>query len=215
MLTVYDQKGTTLVARAGLCEVGEATVWIDLLQPSPEEDDWVEKQLGISIPPRAEMREIEMSSRLYQEGGATYMTAFVVYNADAPMPSTSTLTFILAGRRLVTVRYAELKAFPLYLARVEKGAVGCASGVQVMAGLVENIIHRAADLVERVQDEVEKIAPAIFAIKGGQQTRTRRLDVFLRTIGKEGDIVSRAQEAAFSLDRVLQFFLHTARERKE
>jgi magnesium transporter len=161
------------------------------------------------------MREIEMSSRLYQEGGATYMTAFVVYNADAPMPSTSTLTFILAGRRLVTVRYAELKAFPLYLARVEKGDVGCASGVQVMAGLVENIIHRAADLVERVQDEVEKIAPAIFAIKGGQQTRTRRLDVFLRTIGKEGDIVSRAQEAAFSLDRVLQFFLHTARERKE
>ena len=176
MLTVYDQKGTTLVARAGLCEVGEATVWIDLLQPSPEEDDWVEKQLGISIPTRAETREIEASSRIYDENGAHYMTAFIVYNIDASLPSSSTVTFILTGKRLVTVRYHDLKAFPLFLSRVEKKDIGCGSAAAVMTGLVEALIHRAADLVERMQDEVEKTVQQVFEIKGGQQEAQKFID---------------------------------------
>jgi magnesium transporter len=98
--------------------VSATTVWIDLLNPTPEEDKLVESQLGISVPTRAETREIEASNRLYQENGASYLTAFIVYNIEAPVPGTSTLTFILAGQRLVTVRYSEPKAIPLFLSRV-------------------------------------------------------------------------------------------------
>jgi magnesium transporter len=215
MLTIYDRKGSGFEQRQGMVPVSKETVWIDLINPTVEEDAFVEQQLGIAVPTRAESREIEASSRLYFENGAHVMTAFIIYNADAPVPSTSTLTFILAGDRLVTVRYSEPKAFPLFLARVEKGDIVCTSAASVLIGLIETIIHRAADLVERIQDEVEKLAHAVFAIKGGQQTRTRRLDVFLKTIGKEGDMTSRAQESAISLDRVLTYFQHAVQERRD
>ena len=100
MLTIYDTKGQcTRSQRCAPSHRTPDTVWIDLLNPTKEEDEFVEKQLGIEIPTRAEMREIEVSNRLYQENGAYYMTAFIVYNLEAPTPSTSTVTFILTGNR--------------------------------------------------------------------------------------------------------------------
>ena len=131
------------------------------------------------------------------------------------MPASSTVTFILSKNRLVTVRYSEPRAFPLFLARVEKGDVPCHSAAAILMGLIETIIHRAADLIERIQDEVERTAHAVFDIKGGGQTRGRRLDLMLKAAGKEGDITSRAQESSFSLDRALTYLANVARERRE
>ena len=215
MLTTYDHQGTGLAKRDGMMPVTDATVWIDLLNPTAEEDAFVEKALGISVPTRAEMREIEASNRLYQENGAHFLTAFIVYNVEAPVPLTTALTFILAGARLVTVRYAEPKAFPLFLHRVEKGDLPCDSAPGIMIGLIEAIIHREADLIEKIQDDVDRTAPIIFDIKGGQQTRTRRLDAILKAVGKQGDTNARAQESALSLDRLLKYFLDISRERKD
>ena len=215
MLTTYDHQGTGLAKRDGMTPVTDATVWIDLLNPTAEEDAFVEKALGISVPTRAEMREIEASNRLYQENGAHFLTAFIVYNVEAPVPLTTALTFILAGSRLVTVRYAEPKAFPLFLHRVEKGDLPCDSAPGIMIGLIEAIIHREADLIEKIQDDVDRTAPIIFDIKGGQQTRTRRLDAILKAVGKQGDTNARAQESALSLDRLLKYFLDISRERKD
>jgi magnesium transporter len=214
MLTIYDTTlGTNLSRREGLLPVTETTVWLDLLNPTPEEDAYVEKALGISVPTRAEMRGIEASNRLYSEAGTHYMTAFVVYDVEAPQPKTTALTFILADKRLVTVRYAEPKAFPLFLARVEKGDAGCNSAPAILVGLIESIIHREAELIERIQDEVDRTAPLIFDSKGGQSTRAKRLETTLKMVGREGDITARAQESALSLDRVLSFFAGVAKTR--
>jgi magnesium transporter len=214
MLTVYDTTlGTTLTKREGPAAIGDTAVWLDLLNPTPEEDAYVEKCLGISVPTRAEMREIEASNRLYTESGAHYMTAFVVYDVEAPQPKTTAMTFILAGTRLVTVRYAEPKAFPLFLARVERGDAPCNSAPALLVGLIESIIHREADLIERIQDEVDRTAPLIFDSKGGQSTRSRRLESTLKMVGREGDITARAQESALSLDRALSFLANAAKER--
>ncbi len=213
MLTLYDAAGNGLATCNGVEALTDATVWIDLLNPTPEEEAVVERVLGISVPTRADMREIEASNRLYVENGGYYMTAFIIYAIAQDVPATSAVTFILSGNRLVTVRYAEPKAFPMFLARAAKGDAPCATGVDIMIGLVESLIHRQADLIERIQDVVDRLAPSVFDIKGGQQTRGKRLDVELRTIGKEGDITARVQESAFSIDRVLTFLANAMRER--
>ncbi len=128
MMTIYDANGKGLKVHEPGTPLTGNCVWIDLLQPTVEEDKFVEDALSIDIPSRAEMREIEPSNRFYQERGAYFMTASIVYNVEAPVPQTTPVTFILAGDRLVTVRYAEPKAFPLYLQRVEKGDAPCTTG---------------------------------------------------------------------------------------
>ena len=214
MITLYDAAGAGLTKRGGGLDVLPSTLWIDLLDPAAAEEDAIEKTLKLDVPTRAEMREIEASNRFYQENSAYYMTAFVIYGGDTDNVNTSNVTFILAGTRLITVRYGEPKAFPLFAAKACKGDLPVATGAQIMIGLLEALVQRQADLIERVQDEVEKLAPQIFDIKTSR-SRGRKLEVILRTIGKEGDIVSRAQESSLSLHRTLHYFADAARERSE
>ncbi len=213
MLTIYEANGKGLKVHDPAEPITGNCVWIDLLQPSPDEDRFVEEVLMVDIPTRAEMREIEPSNRFYQEKGAYFMTASIVYNIEAPVPSTTPMTFILAGDRLVTVRYAEPKAFPLYMQRVDKGDAPYATGAAIMMGLIDALIHRKADLIERIQDDVDKLAQSVFDLRGGQQTRNRRLDVLLKGTGKAGDITARAEESATSLSRLLHFLVQATRER--
>jgi magnesium transporter len=86
-------------------------VWIDVLAPTPEEDHQVEKLLSISLPTREEMEEIEVSARLYQEDNAEFMTLTAIVHSDTEDPETTPITFVLKGNTLVTLRYAERKAF--------------------------------------------------------------------------------------------------------
>ena len=72
------------------------------------------------------MQEIEISSRLYIENGARYMTATMMCHSDPDMPRTTAVTFILSGHRLVTVRYDEPKPFALV---ENKLARTCAPGI--------------------------------------------------------------------------------------
>src|SRR5437763_11434829 len=105
----------TLSPAAGWAPPADA-VWLDLVRPSREEELAVEAALGLEIPTREEMAEIEPSSRLYQSGGATFMTASLLARredrrADAPV------TFILAKGMLITIRYDDLRAFALFAER--------------------------------------------------------------------------------------------------
>ena len=215
MITVYDAAGGKLKARD---EAGDlsTSVWIDLQNPAEDEDKAIEQALGIEVPTRSEMREIEASNRFYTENGAYYMTGIILHNSSQDVPLTSVITFILMGNHLVTVRYADPRAFPLYVARAAKGDAGCSTGAGIMIGLIEMLIEREADLIERIQDEVERMAPVVFGQKSvGQASRSRRLDVLLKTIGREGDVTARAQESAMSVHRLVLYFANAVRERKD
>jgi magnesium transporter len=213
MLTIYESNGKILNVHERSADLTGDCVWIDLVQPTPDEVRFVEEELGIEVPTRAEMREIEPSNRFYQENGAYFMTATVLYNIEAPSPSVTPVTFILAGDRLVTLRYAQPKAFPLYLQRVEKGDAPCATGAFIMSGILEALIHRMADLIERIQEDVDKLGQTVFDLRGGMQTRNRRLDIILKGCGGAGGNTARAEEAASSINRLLHFFVQATHER--
>jgi magnesium transporter len=215
MLTVYDAVEGALVTRDPAAGVSKTAVWIDLLRPSKDEDLVVERALSISIPTHEEMREIEASSRLYFEGGAHYMTAIVLHQPDAMVePAVATpITFVLSGSQLVTVRYAEPRAFSIFLGRAQKKDAACMSGAAVLVGLLEAIIDREADRVERIQGEVDKLSQTIFGAKGGERTRTRRFDVNIRSIGREGELTSRSRESLLTLDRLLTYLANAMSER--
>src|SRR6476661_1149625 len=80
---------------ADLAALPEGAVWIDLVKPTPEEDRAVERLSGIAVPTREDMQEIEISSRLYIENGARYMTATLMCQSDTDTPRTTAVTFIL------------------------------------------------------------------------------------------------------------------------
>src|SRR3712207_5880941 len=122
-------------------------VWIDLQAPTREEELQVERALGLQLPTREEMLEIEVSSRVYQDGDATFMTALVLYNTASDAPSAEPITFVLTKDRLVTIRYIEPKSFAAFVAQAARQPSLCPTAVHTFLGLVEAIVDRTADLI--------------------------------------------------------------------
>ena len=96
MLSVYIPRGSALerVPIKPDEPLPDSAVWIDLVSPTALEDKPVEQMLGVAVPTREEMQEIEVSSRLYVENDARYMTATLMSQSDTATPKTTAVTFI-------------------------------------------------------------------------------------------------------------------------
>lgn len=188
-------------------DAGQAPVWIDLLNPTAEEDRVVEAQLGLNIPTRDEMEEIESSSRLYQEDGAEFMTLTALTNLDSDDARKTPVTFILKGSTLITVRYADPKPFINYVARAKRpNIVSCQTGELVMLGLIEALIDRMADSLERAGNEVDVISREVFSSKASNATKkTRNLQSVIERIGRQGDLLTMIRESLVSITRLASY----------
>ncbi len=186
-----------------------AIVWVDLHNPTPEEDRYIERFVGVSIPTREEMQEIEVSSRLYSEDGGEFMTIAALAHLDDE-PIVTPITFVLKGTILVTVRYAEPRPFSTFAARAQRpGATACGNGEQIMLSLLEALIDRIADVMERVGGKIDAISQTVFrdANRGARDRAGDFRDVLVN-IGREGDLLSIVRESLVSMMRLLTY--HTA-----
>jgi magnesium transporter len=210
MLRSYTCQNDRLVPVEASSSTGneESVVWFDLVNPTPEEDHLVEARLGISVPTRDEMEEIELSARLYHEAGADYMTMTAVTKLDTDEPVKTPITFILKGTSLVTVRYMEPRAFAMFAARAQRpGGLPCASGEQVMAGLLEAAIDRIADTLETVGTEVDGLSREVFRNKASNVSKkTRDLRSVIEQIGRKGDFLTMISESLVSIARHVAYY---------
>ena len=178
--------------------------WIDLIQPTAEEEAAVEAFMCIDIPTREEMHEIELSNRLYRENNALYLTLTVVANADSE-PESHAVTFVLTSNCLVTVRYVQLKTFDAFATRAERGQLDINHCSQlVFAGIVEAVINRLADVLEMLGHKADTLSQTIFR-KRREDAKKPDLQQIVEQIGNNGDLVSKIRESTVSILRVVGF----------
>jgi magnesium transporter len=208
MLSVYVPSDSSLkkVTEVDLAVLPETAVWIDLVKPTAAEDKAVERLAGIAVPTREDMQEIEISSRLYIENGARYMTATLMCAADTQNPRTTAVTFILASHRLVTVRYDVPKPFMLVENKLARSCPPGITGEMVLMELLDAVIDRNADILERAGSDMDTISHAIFEPEGVARTgHAKRYSEILIAIGRKGDLTSKVRESLVSVGRVVTF----------
>lgn len=202
----------------------DAAVWVDLLRPTKDEETALERVFGIDVPTREEMSEIELSSRLYFEDGAHFMTAMMLSHTDADNVLLSPLSFVLVGERLVTVRYEEPRAIDTFIARCQKAGTYTADGL--FAGLLEGLIERAGDVLERTGHELDAISGEIFSIPSPKpkqhsplalpepKSKPRNFQSVLEQLGRKGDLLSKVRESLVSLQRLVTYATAAVQARK-
>jgi len=161
-------------------------VWIDIFQPTDDELHHLHKSLKLDMPTEEDMQEIEISSRLYHEDDALYMTATMITQADTPHPQSVPVTFILTGHRLLTLRYAEPLPFRVYASQASRHVTPCATGEEVLAG-------------------IEMLSREIF----NHEARLRKKDynAILVRVGRGHALTSQARESLVSFGRVVSFIV--------
>ncbi|QCK85457.1 magnesium/cobalt transporter CorA [Phreatobacter aquaticus] len=205
MFNAYGVQNEALVRIEATADAVPPEVkWVDLLQPIQGEDKALEKCLGIEIPTREEMLEIEPSSRLYVDHGVRYMTATVLCNTELGTPKLTQISFVLAPSRLITVRYDTPKPINLFLNRSQKQGSVQPTPEAILTGLLDTIVDRIADILERVGEEIEAASTRIFRPHAGG-SRAETFQTVLETLGTKGDLISKARESLVSINRLLLF----------
>jgi magnesium transporter len=205
MITVYvAEEGRLRPAEAEKLH-GPKVAWIDLHNPTEEEEIAVEQALGLAVPSRDEMQEIEVSSRLYLEDGAAFMTATLPSATESDTLRLAPVTFVLTPERLLTIRYHAPRAFKIVPAHANRGALSCNDGTFVLIALLEAQIDRLADVLERAGDDFSSISQVVFQHRGAAPLDSGDFRSILESIGRKGDLTSGITECLTSLERLFGF----------
>ena len=193
---------------------GQST-WIDLLGASATDIRIVEETTGLQIPTEAELAEIESSSRLYLEGEALYMSMPAVLPPAGEQPRSSPLGFVLTPQRLLTVRFAHMPTLDAAVARCRQAEAEGQGSAGILATLLEGIIDRLADVLERAAEQLDRVSHRIFHDPTMDKPNPRRETVQLRatlgSIGRTGELVAKLRDSLLGLGRILPFVAVNAR----
>ncbi len=180
-------------------------MWYDLLEPTTAEIHAVQRSLGIELPSREEMQEIEVSSRLYEEDGALFMTVSIMSKFDSGRPETNAVTFVLTPKALVTVRYADPLPFIQFANRVQRNPTQWTGSDTVWTGLLETLVDRVADVLERISADLERTGQRVFDSKDAKGRTGVALEEALSKIGRSGQMVSGISESLMTLNRAIAY----------
>ncbi|MCZ8078208.1 MAG: magnesium transporter CorA family protein [Fuscovulum sp.] len=210
MIAAYREAEGRLIRLAPEAALSDA-IWIDMLRPTEAETAAV-MALGVDVPTLEDMEEIEISNRLYRENGTDYMTVQLTGHSETNTPLAGPVTFILSPGRVVTVRHHDSRPFETYPTRAEKVGPGCTSANRVFLSMIEEIIGRLADLLESSGRSLDSTSRSVYT-PGGRGQNQKRLEVALRQIGREAELLGHIRLALLTLSRALGFYSQTARER--
>jgi len=190
--------------------------WIDLLNPTREEERLAETVLGQNIPTREEMQEIEPSSRLYQRHGTLFMTASVLHGITDSRPDTDPISFILTDKLLVTVRYVDPKPFIIFAENLLADPDIATDPLSTLVRLMDTVVDRLADEMEQTGREIEAVSSRIFTRGAVTQRRQRpelKLEALLLRIGTVQRLLAEIRDSAVSTGRMLGFLAASKRAR--
>jgi magnesium transporter len=213
MLTAYSAGGSrALEPSSAECSGSlQSAVWIDLLHPSPEEAAAVEAALDIQLPTRKEVQEIEVSSRLYVEQQAAFMTVTVMVGANTPHPETAPVTFAYRPQQLVTLRFSEPTPFATFPLKFSRTPQAFATAQKVFMGIVDEVIDRIADILESVGTDLNDISRVVFVDGNPEAAKKSAVNytAVLTRIGHTGERAANARESLVTVSRLLAFFAET------
>src|SRR3954469_8435406 len=206
------EDGTLFSGTVNPAHIPPEAVWIDVCEPDRDEEASLEKALGLDIPTREDMGEIEASSRLSKVRDALYITAVAVCRSNSHDPTTVPITFILAPGRLITVRYDTPQSFKIFHAQCDGREVSVESATDVVVAIWNTMVDRLADIIERIGADLDALSREIFRhsrmrSKHSQHKHKpqRPLEDIISDVGNSQDVVFRIRESLQSLDRVVAF----------
>ncbi len=193
--------------------------WVDLLDPTQDEISRVAHRFGLEVPSRESLAEIEASSRTRQDGDRLVMSAPLIRQQDGH-PVMAPTGFVLMPDALVTIRFADYAAFDAVHEGLGREKRQVTAG-EIMTLLLEDVVDRAADRLERAAEALAEASHEIFSEPEKAHKRhkvgreTRRLQALMIHIGRTNEELVKVRHSFLSIGRIAGFILDRCTPRIE
>lgn len=206
MLRAYSCRDGRLHALAQ--EDAAEAVWFDLEKPTPEEFAYVTRITGFSLPHYADLSEIENSSRLSVDHDILTLSMPVVTRSGGVLEA-GVCGFVLSPKQLVTLRFAPSLVFNRFTTTAPTDSVP--GSLHIFASLLEAIVDRLADALEKLREELDELSHKIFHHRLGRRTPARNaereLQAILVILGKGYDTISYLRDSQLGVARIAPYVI--------
>ena len=185
----------------------QRAIWIDLLNPTKQEEAIAERLIGSNIPTREDMLEIEPSSRLYERNGVTVMTFWALHGTTEKKPAIDPISLMLTDKQLVTIRYVDPPSFVIFADHLEADPDVAGDPLSVTVRLMDAVVDRLADALESATQDLEAISERIFDrdLVKTRRRPERHYERLMLRIGATQRLLAKIRESAVSVSRLLGF----------
>lgn len=169
MISCYIKKGNKLNVLEGVKSLESLesnddknnVIWIDMLLPNIEEIRAVENMFDMKFPTKQESEEIELSSRYWEENNRIEINSYFLIN-DNNSAFNETVSFILQGNLLISVRYKKLQSFDTFTKKLLISPREFKTGYSIFCQIIDIRIDADADTIENLSKEITKIRKHVF-----------------------------------------------------
>ena len=169
MISCYIKKGNKLNVLDGVESLESLesnddknnVIWIDMLLPNIEEIRAVENMFDMKFPTKQESEEIELSSRYWEENNRIEINSYFLIN-DSKSAFNETVSFILQGSLLISVRYKKLQSFNTFTKKLLISPREFKTGYSIFCQIIDIRIDADADTIENLSKEITKIRKHVF-----------------------------------------------------
>ena len=190
-------------------QIPPSAIWIDLIEPTVEEDRKVQEFVGVPVPTKADPDYTEPPEAHYSENGVRYLHALFISEPE-DTPDVTGVTFVIAPTLLVTVRYHAVETFDLFSQKFCKAPASLAPDA-VALGLINTGLNRSARALSKAGESLDRIASAVFRAKGDRSMRNQIYSDTLDELGREDEKISNLRESMVSIERLLLFLMSEGR----
>lgn len=181
-------------------------IWIDLIEPSPEERQVLQEGLDQELATFLELEDLEASARFFEDEDGLHLHSFFYCEDEEDYADISTVAFTISGGRLYTLRDRELPAFRLYRMRSRTQKLTECNAYELLLDLLETKIEQLADVVEDIYAELEKLGRIIL-----EGTQGEAFDEALATLTEQEDASSKVRLCLMDTQRALSFLVRKTR----
>ncbi len=214
MLTFYGARTAGCIAvDLATGEVPSQVSWIDAFDPTAEETAALERVLGVRVPLRADLEEIETSSRLAMEGENIVMSLPATIRDNAGFSRTTPIGFVVMVARVLTIRFDRLSSFEHLSKKLSDRGEISEGGLGATVTILEIIVDHIADGFERIGRELDNVSRQVFAgpmmsAKASKPRETNAsLQSMMRVVGSSGDLSWKMGESLLGLNRMVPYLI--------
>ncbi len=193
-------------------------VWVDLIAPSQDEQEWVFDAYKQNLPTLKSLEDISSSARFYRDDdGILHISTYFLtknknYQVEDDADDSSnmlgtiqTVAFILHKDRLFTLRGEKLVAFRAFRARARRNDydIEYKDPTWILLGLLEAKLDELADILEDIHKDLESYSTEVLNVRHREQILD--LDDMITRLAQKEDMLGKAQLCLIDLRRVLTF----------
>jgi magnesium transporter len=186
--------------------ISPCAIWIDLIEPTVEEDRKVQDFVGVPVPTKADPDYSEPPEAHYSENGVRYLHALLISESEET-PDVTGVTFVITPTALVTVRYHPVDTFDLFSQKLCRASARALVPDAVVLGLINTGLNRSARALSKAGESLDRIASAVLRAKGDQGKRNQIYSDTLDALGRADEKISNLRESMVSVERLLLFLM--------